>query len=260
MNLSFKKFHGAGNDFIILNLLDDNYLLSSEQITFLCDRRLGIGADGLIMLYRSDINDFKMVYYNADGKIGSMCGNGGRSIAAFAFDEGIVGKNMQFTAYDGDHEAVIIQSDNESFEVKLTMMDVLVENFNEEYLIIDTGSPHYVTRVDNLAAFDVNNHGKKIRHSKQLSTFGVNANFMEKIDNNIYLRTYERGVEEETLSCGTGVTAAAIANSLWYGENSAEIITRGGNLKVTFNRNENHFSNIELTGPVKKVFEGTITI
>ncbi|NOU48489.1 MAG: diaminopimelate epimerase [Bacteroidales bacterium] len=260
MKFSFQKYHGAGNDFIMVNCLTNNIILNQEQISFLCSRHLGIGADGLIKLLPSETHDFSMIYYNADGNEGSMCGNGGRSVAAFAFREGITGKKMKFTAYDGEHEAVILQSSDDCFEVKLSMKDVQVENPDNSFLIVDTGSPHYVGRVDNLADYDVNQFGRSIRFDTILAPEGVNVNFMEKIESQIFLRTYERGVENETLSCGTGVTAAAIAASLWFGGNSHDIITSGGDLHVDFDRTENCFSNIVLIGPVKFVYEGNISI
>jgi diaminopimelate epimerase len=258
MELKFDKYHGAGNDFILINCLKDSVFLSEEQIRFLCHRRLGIGADGLIMLLPEEDNDFRMKYFNADGLEGSMCGNGGRTVAAYAFHNQISGSKIRFQAYDGRHEAEILSSERSDFQVFLTMKDVEAINFDEHYLIIDTGSPHYVTKVDNLSDFDVFNEGRKIRYDKNLSSKGLNVNFLERKDDGIFLRTYERGVEDETLSCGTGVTAAAIASSLWFGANEYWIQTLGGLLFVRFSRNGNKFSKIELTGPVKYVFGGSI--
>lgn len=260
MEIKFHKYHGAGNDFILVNCMNFNIILSQDQISFLCNRHLGIGADGLILILPSESHDFKMVYYNSDGNEGSMCGNGGRSVAAFAYNEGLAAEKMKFIAYDGEHEAIILKSDHGSFEVKLSMKDVIIDKFDDTFLLVNTGSPHYVCRVDNLADFDVVQNGRKIRYDNSISNNGINVNFMEKIDNQIYLRTYERGVEDETLSCGTGVTATAIAVSLWYEGEAFEIITLGGNLQVSFKKAGNYFSGIELTGPAKLVFTGNITI
>jgi diaminopimelate epimerase len=260
MKLPFQKYHGAGNDFIMVNGLNDNVFLTKEQIAFLCNRHLGVGADGLIILQRSESNDFTMEYFNSDGNEGSMCGNGGRTVAAYAFNEGLTGDKITFTAFDGEHEAVILDSEKNSFVVKLSMKDVRVEIFNQDFIMVDTGSPHYVCRVDNLAVYDVVQNGRKIRYNPTLTQNGLNVNFMEMINTRIFLRTYERGVEDETLSCGTGVTAAAIAASLWYEMNSNEIITKGGTLQVNFKRKGQNFSKIELTGPVMCVFKGTVNV
>ena len=219
-----------------------------------------IGADGLMLLQMKNGFDFEMLYFNADGREGSMCGNGGRVVAAFAFREEITGKNMIFDAYDGEHEAFILEADGGSYEVKLTMKDVVVEQFDNAGLLVNTGSPHYVTRIDNLADYNVVQFGRQIRHDKNISIHGVNTNFMEKIDDQIFLRTYERGVEDETLSCGTGVTATAIAASLCFGGESHEIVTPGGKLRVNFKKAGNSFSEIELTGPVEFVYSGIFAI
>lgn len=260
MELKFDKYHGAGNDFILINCLKDSVFLSAEQIRFLCHRRLGIGADGLIMLLPEDGNDFRMKYFNADGIEGSMCGNGGRTVAAYAFKNQIAESKIRFQAFDGEHEAEILSSEGVDFEVLLTMKDVEARNFDDQHLIIDTGSPHYVTKVDNLSDFDVFQEGRKIRYDKSISLNGLNVNFLERKGDEIFLRTYERGVEDETLSCGTGVTAAAIASSLWFGQNEYWIQTPGGRLFVRFSRNADKFSNIVLQGPVKFVFQGSVQL
>lgn len=260
MELKFDKYHGAGNDFILINCLKDKVFLSDEQIRFLCHRRLGIGADGLIMLLPFEGKDFRMKYFNADGLEGSMCGNGGRTVAAYAFRNQISASKIQFQAFDGEHDAEILSDKGIDFEVLLTMKDVEAITYDDHHLIINTGSPHYVTKVDNLADFDVVTEGRKIRYDSKLSSNGLNVNFLERNDEGIFLRTYERGVEDETLSCGTGVTAAAIASSLWFGQNEYWIQTPGGRLHVQFSRNGNKFSNIVLTGPVKYVYNGSIQL
>lgn len=258
--INFSKYHGTGNDFIMVNQLNKAQKLDSEMIAMLCDRHLGIGADGLIELWPSERYAFKMVYYNADGKIGSMCGNGGRSVAAFAFAEHIAGSNMVFEAFDGIHDAAILNNSLNEYLVDIQMADVDNYNFHDNQLIVDTGSPHHVSLVDNLSEFDVFGQGKSIRHDKNISKNGVNVNFVQKKDNQIFVRTYERGVENETLSCGTGVTATAIAANIWYGGQNFQIQTRGGELSVSFSRDGQVFRNIHLIGPVQKVFEGKIDI
>jgi diaminopimelate epimerase len=258
MDLNFSKFHGAGNDFILINNFSEKIYLDKDQVFNLCHRNLGIGADGLILINPSQIADFKMVYYNSDGNEGSMCGNGGRSAAAFAMCENIVQSSCEFEAYDGLHHGKVQQLDSKNFHVKLSMIDIQSFDFNSRRLIINTGSPHYVTLTDNLAFYDVKKHGKEIREDLNISSDGINVNFMELINDQIHLRTYERGVENETLSCGTGVTAAAIAANLWYGIDSPAIHTRGGLFKVSLEKKDNKFVNITLEGPVSFVFKGKI--
>jgi diaminopimelate epimerase len=262
MKLHFYKFHGNGNDFIIIDNRDNTVVLSTSQIKNLCHRRFGIGADGLMMLVNSDILDFEMVYYNSDGNISSMCGNGGRCIAAFANMMGIVSKIMKFDAYDGAHKAVIENETQSGFEwdISLQLADIKDIEINNEFYFLDTGSPHYVKFVDNVADIDVNKEGKRIRDSYQFKPNGTNVNFVELVNNRIIVRTFERGVEQETLSCGTGVTAAAIAVSLQTGQKSVSVKTAGGNFKISFDFEDDKFSNVWLRGPAKLVFEGNINI
>lgn len=258
--LQFSKYHGTGNDFIILSRMEGGQKLQPDTIAALCDRHLGIGADGLIELWPSAIAEFKMIYYNADGFIGSMCGNGGRSVAAFAFAQRISNIEMNFEAFDGLHQATILQYKANDYFVDIQMADVTSYDFDGQRLLVDTGSPHFVCQVDNLSEFDVIGQGRQIRHDETISQKGVNVNFIQKKGNQLFMRTYERGVENETLSCGTGVTAAAIAASLWFGTEQHEIYTRGGDLQVKFIRQDQTFRNIHLLGPVQKVFEGKIDI
>jgi diaminopimelate epimerase len=260
MDFRFSKYHGAGNDFILINNLEGKIQLKTDQISLLCHRNLGIGADGLILVESSHIADFKMIYYNADGNEGSMCGNGGRSAAAFAMHENIVPENCVFEAYDGLHQAGVQCISPANFHVILSMKEVNSFDLNQNRLLVNTGSPHFVTITDKLASYDVINEGKKIRNDKTISAEGINVNFMELINNEIHMRTYERGVENETLSCGTGVTAVAIAANLWFGTKSPTIHTRGGDFKVRLERDKNRFFNIILEGPVKFVFNGKATI
>ncbi|MBZ0244271.1 MAG: diaminopimelate epimerase [Bacteroidales bacterium] len=254
----FKKLHGAGNDFIIMHAPVEP--LTNKFIEMLCHRNFGIGADGLILISKGEKVDFKMDYYNADGYGGSMCGNGGRAAAVFAFLELNAKKNMQFEAIDGLHQAEIIQALEGSFDVKISMNDITDFDLNEDRLIVNTGSPHYVKRCDNLAGLDLINTATPIRYDKNISEEGVNVNFMERTNGEIYLRTYEKGVENETLACGTGATAAAIAAALWYDIPTAKIHSKGGDLEVNFKREGQKFTDVWLRGPVQFVFEGSVNL
>jgi diaminopimelate epimerase len=251
----FYKYHGAGNDFIIINNLNNEFVIENEFIKKLCHRRLGIGADGLMLLNKSQNYDFEMQYFNSDGFEGSMCGNGGRCIVAFAKKNGLINEFTKFKAIDGEHEAYI-QSDN---SVKLKMSDVENITSNEKYYFLNTGSPHYVVFVDNVAEIDVFNKGKQIRYSSEFSPAGTNVNFAEICENYIKIRTYERGVEDETLACGTGTVATALSFALKTNLNgkSVNLKTLGGDLKVYFNKKENVFTDIWLEGPTEFVFEGS---
>ncbi|MCC1484775.1 diaminopimelate epimerase [Winogradskyella immobilis] len=257
MTQTFYKYQGTGNDFVII----DNRSLKFNKanitlITKLCDRRFGIGADGLILLENHDTADFKMVYFNADGKESSMCGNGGRCITAFAKFLGIVSNTATFEAIDGMHIAEI-----EGDLVKLQMKDVSTIENHQTHLFLDTGSPHHVQMVSDLEALDVKHNGSTIRHGHPYNEAGSNVNFVNKIsDTEFGVRTYERGVEDETFSCGTGVTAVALAmhNS---GQTTAETITLqtpGGELKVNYLPSENGYTSIWLIGPAKQVFKGDV--
>lgn len=258
--INFWKYHGAGNDFIMI----DNRLpvadFTPSLVNFLCDRHLGIGADGLICIEEVQDADFEMKYYNSDGYEGSMCGNGGRSAAAFASELGIVQSHCRFAAFDGLHEAWIERKSPGQFHVRLSMADVQQYQAFGNDLIINTGSPHYIKKVDNLDFADVLAEGRKIRYDKQISEEGVNVNFLQIEGNRLSVRTYERGVEAETLSCGTGVTACAIANCIWNGQLNSEIHTKGGTLRVELRKEGSRFTDIFLEGPVSKVFSGTIEI
>lgn len=261
MNIQFYKYQGTGNDFIILdNRKKEYYNLGEEQVKKLCDRKFGIGADGLMLLDDHAGYDFEMKYYNSDGREGSMCGNGGRCLVKFANYMGINKNSYLFIATDGEHEAQI----NEDGIVSLRMQNVpaIKEYFGD--FILNTGSPHYVQLVRDVMTTDVYKKGRDIRYSKNFEQEGINVNFVETVDNEdkIIVRTYERGVEDETLSCGTGVTAAAL---VCYhndnGFNRVEVQTLGGNLAVEYDRlMESGFENIWLSGPAEKVFEGEITI
>lgn len=254
--IKFSKYHGAGNDFVMVNALSAPFVASDEEIFQICHRRTGIGADGLIVILPSDKFDFKMKYYNCDGRESTFCGNGGRCVAAFAFEEKIASEHIVYEAIDGIHEAFVNKISENEFVVSLSMHDVSSYKLNDNSLLINTGSPHYVTQVENLKDYDVVKNGSAIRYDKKISVDGVNVDFMELIDGQYSIRTYERGVEYETLACGTGVTASAIAASLWYGGDDINIKTTLATLNVKFQKKNNTFINIVLTGPATHVCDG----
>ncbi len=255
--LQFWKLHGSGNDFVCLNGFQPLPSLSPKQIAWICHRRLGVGADGLIVIEPTENASFRMVYYNADGFEGSMCGNGGRTAAVFARMLGVRQTDNSFVAYDGIHNYIIHRQDDEETDVELTMNDVRHIEMVDGGLIVNTGSPHLVLFTDNLSTQDVVGEGRKIRYSKLFAPEGINVNFLESNEKGNFLRTYERGVEDETLSCGTGVTAAAIALNLKNGNEKQTIRTRGGVLNVDLQRKGDYFTGIRLRGPVRFVFTGT---
>ncbi|WP_222984414.1 diaminopimelate epimerase [Flagellimonas meishanensis] len=254
MKFTFFKYQGTGNDFVIIDNRSNFFpKKDTKLVETLCDRRFGIGADGLILLENDKMSDFKMVYYNADGNQSSMCGNGGRCLVAFANYLGIVDNECTFSAIDGIHQATI-----EGNTVTLKMNDVSEIRETEIYGFLDTGSPHHVQLVSGLDDFDVPNEGRKIRYGLY-GQQGSNINFVEQQgDNNFMVRTYERGVEDETLSCGTGVTAVALAmHKLGRTKsNQVDIVTKGGNLSISFDNSNGVYSNILLTGPAVQVFKG----
>jgi diaminopimelate epimerase len=258
MEITFYKYQGTGNDFIMIDNRDHSVVLSEEQVAALCHRRFGIGADGLILLESEPGFDFRMVYYNSDGRPGSMCGNGGRCITAFASQLGIISGKARFVAPDGAHEAMV----EEQGLVSLKMQDVKHFEAGEDYFFLDTGSPHYVKLTDSLEELDVYAEGRQIRNSERFREEGTNVNFVQKENDGIFVRTYERGVEDETYSCGTGVTAAALVAAVTgvaSARNHCQIRTRGGLLEVSFDRVlEQNFYNIWLKGPALYVYRGTV--
>ncbi|MBL7931511.1 MAG: diaminopimelate epimerase [Bacteroidia bacterium] len=260
MIIPFYKYQGTGNDFILIDNRNKDISLTNEQVAFLCHRRFGIGADGLILLELEAAVDFRMVYYNSDGNTSSMCGNGGRCITAFAKYLGVIEDKAKFMASDGLHEASI---DNHGM-VSLKMQDVKQVESGEDFFFLNTGSPHYVKFVNDIEHFDVYNQGKMIRNSERFHEEGTNVNFIEKKEEDLFVRTYERGVEDETYSCGTGVTAAALVAALKgisTGKNNCIIKTKGGSLEVTFEKVlEQNFYNIWLKGPATSVFSGSIQL
>ncbi len=257
MTHTFYKYQGTGNDFVIIDNRKNTYNKKDTKLTaHLCDRRFGIGADGLILLENDENSDFKMVYFNADGNQSSMCGNGGRCIVAFAKFLNIIDKTTSFNAIDGLHNAIIKEG-----SVELQMQDVAVIEDHNTHFFLNTGSPHHVQIESALETMDVKSLGAKIRYGAPYNEAGSNVNFVSKINDDTFaIRTYERGVEDETLSCGTGVTAAAIAMH-HKGEVLGEQIilkTQGGELKVRFEKKGSDYNNIWLIGPATQVFKGEI--
>lgn len=264
--MKFYKYQGTGNDFIIVDNRNELFNYSNLAISKLCNRHFGIGADGFMLLENDEEgSDFYMRYFNADGGESTMCGNGGRCMAAFARYLGI-GKNLlKFNSVDGLHTAEIVKQNNSSCTVRLKMIDVEQVHEDDSFYYLNTGSPHHVVFVDDLEHFDVVNFGKAIRYSDMYMPDGVNVNFVQLLSrsDSIFVRTYERGVENETLACGTGVTASAIATALFTESNQTdfEIKTLGGLLSVGFERMEgNVFRNIYLQGDATLVFTGDIEL
>lgn len=264
MNIQFYKYEGTGNDFIILDSRNGQYdHLSQSQVKFMCDRHFGIGADGLMLLKTAPGFDFTMTYYNADGGTSdggqsSMCGNGGRCLVKFAYDTGLHLSNYHFRAVDGEHEAFFGEDGWVHLKMK-NVGNIAHHHFGDS--ILDTGSPHYVKKVDDVRQYNVYEEGKNIRYSREFRDKGINVNFVQPEAKSIMVRTYERGVENETLSCGTGVTAAALVFAHnEQGFNRVDVQTLGGQLAVEFEKDHNHFKNIWLCGPAAFVFKGEIEL
>ena len=262
MKFEFYKYQGTGNDFILFDDRSGVTLLSAKDISKLCDRRFGIGADGVILLRSKSGYDFEMVYYNADGNLSSMCGNGGRCIVSFAKSLSLIKSNATFWAADGKHLAEFISTNPDV--VKLKMKDVETIQRTEDGWLLDTGSPHLIVQVKDLKSVDVKESGSTIRNSPQFKVAGVNVNFVESSEKGLSVRTYERGVEDETLSCGTGVTATALValENAWVSKDDSNtlVFTPGGVLKVHALRTELGYSEIWLEGPVSFVFRGEVEI
>lgn len=258
--LKFFKYQGTGNDFVMIDQREEQFLTPEDRVTIkhLCDRRFGIGADGLILLQEREGYDFEMIYFNSDGRESSMCGNGGRCIVAFAEQLGVIEDCAHFLAIDGEHEAII----RKDGWVELKMTDVRNVEAGVDYFYLNTGSPHYIKFVENVNKVNVFEQGRAIRYNDRFKKEGTNVNFVQPTETGITVATYERGVEDETLSCGTGVTAAAIAHYLKSDVKPTRIPVqvKGGRLEVRFEPNSEGFRNIWLCGPAELVFEGEIRI
>jgi diaminopimelate epimerase len=261
VKLQFYKYQGAGNDFI---MVDNRKSVVNHHnpklIQHLCDRRFGVGGDGAMFLQNVDGYDFEMVYYNADGKPSSMCGNGGRCIVAFAKFLGIIDSETEFLAVDGPHYAKISAEGN---WVSLQMTDVNSITSDDDAYVLNTGSPHYVTLTEGLKDKNVYKEGYAIRNNDTYRAEGININFVEPTDNGYFVRTFERGVEDETFACGTGVTAVALAmakhNNI-TGQITTPIKVLGGDLTIRFNYDGHTFTDIFLEGPAERVFEGEVVL
>lgn len=256
MEITFFKYQGTGNDFIMVNAMTDDIVLESHQIQNLCDRKYGIGADGIIFI-RPDLNaDFHVDYYNPDGSQ-SFCGNGSRCSVAFAHAENIFqGKTCSFNAIDGIHTGEVLDFDH----IKISMSNVKGIEVSDNDFILDTGSPHFVRHCSALEEIDINSEARKVRFNHRFSEEGINVNFVSHKEDEIRMRTYERGVERETLSCGTGVTAVALASATEDGDFTQKIITNGGELTVSFQKEGELFQKIQLQGSANSVFSGTINL
>lgn len=264
MNLPFTKYQATGNDFVLLDNRAGKISLTREEIVRVCDRKFGVGADGLILIEPSTSADFKVNYYNSDGSQ-SLCGNGSRAAMHFAASLGLAGQTAIFEAYDGNHEAHLLAND----VVRLKMNNVARIERKGDDLYLNTGSPHLIRFVKTLNRYPVVEEGRTIRYSKPFEPAGTNVNFVEPHSpNTLFVRTYERGVEDETLSCGTGVTAAALAATVHGYTSPVSIKTPGGNLSVEFQTRQDgdsaeqadFFTDIYLVGPAKKVFTGTLEL
>ena len=253
MMIEFYKYQGTGNDFIMIDDRNSKFdIEDNELIAALCKRRIGIGADGLILLRNHDQYDFEMLYFNSDGKQSSMCGNGGLCIVSFAKILRIFENETIFIAIDGVHKGRFLED-----TIALLMKDVTIIKHLGDGLVLDTGSPHYILFVDDLDNIDIETEGKKIRNSKLFEKKGINVNFVQ-YEGKLRLRTYERGVEEETLSCGTGVVATAIAlyHANYFEDNLVSITTKGGELTVSFEEFNGTYRDIWLSGDASMVYAG----
>lgn len=257
MQLEFYKYHGTGNDFILIDNFDGQIHLTSDQIISLCSRKFGIGSDGLILLEKSEIAEYKMNFYNPDASQ-SLCGNGARCTFQFARDLKIIGEDCQFEAIDGIHLAKL----NEDDTISILMNSVSKLELSHKHYYINTGSPHFIEYRNNLTDFDLITTAREIRYNDRFKEKGTNVNFVKEIDSqHVEMRTYERGVENETFSCGTGVTAVALSMGLRHPNSSKiNVKTKGGELSVQFKYEKNMFDEIWLNGPVVYVFKGFTTI
>ena len=260
MQIDFFKYQGTGNDFVMIDNRSNAFPKDDiHLIAHLCDRRFGIGGDGLILLENDPGVDFKMVYYNSDGNQSTMCGNGGRCLVAFAKKLQVINNETTFNAIDGLHHASVAQDGI----VSLQMIDVKEIKRAPDYTFLNTGSPHHVQLVEDLEYYNVKENGAVIRYSELYGKAGSNVNFVSKIDDTTFsVRTYERGVEDETLACGTGVTAVAIAMNATgiTSANAMDLNVEGGKLAVTFDKIGATYTNVFLKGPAEFVFQGSIAV
>ena len=256
MKIDFYKFDGAGNDFVVVDNRRAKWHPDEEEVRMMCHRRFGVGADGLMLLDgEGEGGDYAFVmhYYNSDGRLGSMCGNGGRCIAAFAHMLGM-GERLHFLGYDGPHDAEVVEWDGRRGVVRLGLRSVKADEVRRvlDGWFLDTGSPHYVLPVENLKQYDVVGEGRRWRHRLDLFPEGANIDFVEELpDGRLAVRTYERGVEDETWACGTGVTACALVS----GKHS--LVSRGGDFRVDFADRGDTYDDVWLTGPVAFNFSGS---
>lgn len=259
--IPFFKYQGTGNDFVLIDQREHRYVneTDTDLVAKLCDRRFGIGADGLILLQLIDGYDFEMVYFNADGRPSSMCGNGGRCIVAFAHFLGLVAGDCRFLAVDGPHEASIADG-----QVALKMGDVSEIAEHGGGFVLDTGSPHYVAlaeQAEDVDRADFVQWGRSVRQSEAFAEEGINVNLVARVGEGLRMRTYERGVEDETLSCGTGATASAlVAHEAWGLGSPIRIRVEGGEVEVAFSRGSNGYGDIWLSGPAEQVYSGEIIV
>lgn len=258
MQLKFSKYHGTGNDFIMVYNHNESFTFSQSSVKKMCDRRYGVGADGLIIIEKTLEADFKMIYYNADGFEGSMCGNGARCAVSFAKDIELIQNQCKFLAYDGMHKGLILENGLVSIE----MSDVSLIEVQNNIWKIDTGSPHLICFSETVSEIDVKHEGASIRNSSNYIEDGININFVQFTKNEIFVRTYERGVEDETLSCGTGAIASAIAafESGLSNSDRVKVNVLGGQLEVLFSKVGSKYSNIHLIGPTKFIFKGEVDV
>lgn len=261
MNVNFSKYHGTGNDFVLIDDREEVFPINNRAaIEHLCHRRFGIGADGLMLVRNDSKYDFRMVYFNSDGNESTMCGNGGRCIVAFAYKLGVIQDKTSFIAIDGPHDAEVVGNDY----VRLKMIDVSNVEIGDNYYYLNTGSPHYISYKNGFKEEGIVEEARKIRYNNRFKEEGTNVNFVKLEENSLFVRTYERGVENETFSCGTGVVASAISAGLKNNSNEHvyQIKTLGGDLKVSYDADfeKNEFKNIWLEGPATFVFSGTTTI
>lgn len=257
--IPFAKFHGTGNDFILIDGFTTKFINTPGRIKEMCDRRFGIGADGLIIISPSDSFDFEMIYYNADGSKATMCGNGARCAVAFGQMLGVHSGSVSFLAGDGPHTAKASLISNGTWDVCITMKDVNYPVKTDEGWYINTGTPHFVKLVNSVKCINLLEEGRLIRNQKSLfAPDGVNVNWFSMTPGLINVRTYEKGVEDETWSCGTGVTASALIAGTLTNEGEWDIETKGGRLHVSFRPIDDKFTNVTLQGPAQLVFTGEI--